>query len=147
MKVVVACSHDQVCGLGHSDHLHVYTVENNAIVKEEKVDTPEQKHGVMPDFVASLDPYVILVEHVGEHGAMKLREKNIEVIQNVTGKPGDAVRAYLDGSLLADDSCGCGHGHDDHHHHHHDGGGCCGGHGHGHGGGHHGHGGGCGCSH
>ena len=133
MKIVVACAHDEVCGLGKSNHLHVYTVENNEIVNEEKVHSPEEKHGHMADFVADLNPDVVIVEHAGEKAVEKFAEKNITFVQNASGKPTDAAKAYLAGTLTADsDEGGCG---------------CHSGGGHGGHGKKHGNGGGCGCSH
>jgi predicted Fe-Mo cluster-binding NifX family protein len=104
---------------GHCSGFAVFSVENDAIIQEERLVPPPGcgcKSSIIPDLAKS-GVNVMLAGNMGPGAASLVTSNGIDLYRGVTGNAKDAVEAFLAGSLTDQDS-GCGHddGHDCSHH-------------------------------
>jgi predicted Fe-Mo cluster-binding NifX family protein len=124
---------------GHTERFKIYDVEDGEVKLATVVNTDGSGHGALADILKKLEVKTLICGGIGEGARRALGEAGIELKAGVEGDADSAVRALLDGTLVASDSANCDHSG----HHHGDGEGC--GNAHRHGGGKgsgHGHGGG-----
>ncbi len=100
LKIAVASDGGKVAGhFGHCESFMIYDVENNKIVKSEKVANPGHRPGFLPNFLADRGVNVIISGGMGGGAVGIFNERNVEVVVGSDGDAEAAVLAYLDGSL------------------------------------------------
>lgn len=116
MKVAVPTRDGHVDDhFGHCDHYTVFTVEENKIVNEETLPSPQGcgcKSGVAK-VLRDLGVEVMLAGSMGDGAKNKLEEQGISVIRGCSGAVGTLMKTYLAGYVL-DSGTGCS----SHEHHH-----------------------------
>src|SRR5690554_8162372 len=114
MKIAVATDNGCVSQhFGHCECFHVFTSENERIIKSQIVANPGHRPGFLPNFLADLGVNVIISGGMGGGAVNIFNGRNIEVIVGARGDAKAAVEAYLQGSLKSTGSV-C------HEHEHHD---------------------------
>ncbi len=86
---------------GHCEYFSVVTVENDAITTEQRVDPPAGC-GCKSSIVATLAEMgvsVMLAGNMGEGAVQVLGNHGIKVYRGCSGKPADAVKQWLAGSV------------------------------------------------
>ena len=117
-KIAVPYDNGEVFGhFGRSVRFLICEIDGKSIVNENvvDVDTPGSGSGVA-DFLARSGVNTVVCSGMGEGARGHLSEHGIEVVTGASGKAVDAVKAYLDGTLVNDPSlihgegrCGCRH--------------------------------------
>ncbi|MBR3358622.1 MAG: FKBP-type peptidyl-prolyl cis-trans isomerase [Solobacterium sp.] len=124
MKVAVTYDNGNVFQhFGRTESFKVYEVENKEIVSSKVVSSNGQGHGALAGVLGGYDVDVLICGGIGGGARAALASCGIEVCAGASGDADEAVKAYLNGTLVpSDETC-------DHHDHHEDGG-CCGHHDH-----------------
>jgi len=109
---------------GGSEYFSIFNVENNAIISEEILPTPEHLTGSYPNFLAEQNITDIVVGGVGGKAIEIFNKFNINVFTGAEVKlPKQIVKDFIAGNLvLTGNSCNHeGDGPESHgaHHHHH----------------------------
>ncbi len=112
-KIAVPAEDGNLCShFGHCRQFIVFTVDNNEIVKENRLEPPEHKPGAFPRWLNSLGVEEVIAGGMGEKAKAIFKHYGTKVHTGVENK---AVRTLvedlLNGRLLT--------GVNDHHHHHH----------------------------
>lgn len=100
---------------GHCDHYTIYSIENNEVVAEENMASPEGcgcKSGVAAE-LQQMGVEIMLAGNMGEGAKNKLEGCNIQVIRGCHGEIREVLDAYLAGKI-SDSGIGCS-AHNDHH--------------------------------
>ena len=126
MKIAVTYDNRSVFQhFGRTESFKVYEVENNEIVSSEVVSSNGQGHGALAGVLSEYNVDVLFCGRIGGGARNALASYGIEVCAGASGSTDEAVKAYLNGTLVpSDESC------DHHDHHHEDGHECCGHHDH-----------------
>lgn len=98
---------------GHTEAFKLYDVENNNVVKEQVVSTNGQGHGALAGFLKNAGADMLICGGIGGGAQNALAEAGIKLYGGVTGNADNAVKAYLNGSLMFDPNVHC-----EHHEHH-----------------------------
>lgn len=116
MKVAVPTRDRRVDDhFGHCDHYTVFTVEDNKIISEETLPSPQGcgcKSGVAK-VLQEIGVKVMLAGSMGDGAKSKLEEQGIAVIRGCSGDVETLMKTYLAGYIL-DSGVGCA-SHDHHH--------------------------------
>ncbi|MDD4127433.1 MAG: NifB/NifX family molybdenum-iron cluster-binding protein [Methanomicrobium sp.] len=102
MKIAVAKENDIVAE--HFGHCHEYAffiVENGQITEKTNLIAPEHAPGVIPKFLNENGANVVLAGGMGQGAINLFNEYGIEVYLGVCGTIDDAIKSYLDGSLVS----------------------------------------------
>ena len=110
---------------GHTEYFKIYTVENNAVIDSEVIETNGHGHGALASFLADKGVNVLICGGIGGGAQSALRMSGIKFYAGVSGSADDAVEDYLNGELDFDPNALCNH----HGSHHHEDGHTCGDHG------------------
>lgn len=125
MKIAVTYENGQVFQhFGHTAQFKVYTVENNAVVSAEVIDTNGSGHGALAGLLSALGVDVLICGGIGGGARTALAQAGIQLFGGVTGSADKAVDNFAAGNLNYDPDAKC-----DHHDHHHGEGHTCGEHG------------------
>lgn len=100
MKIAVASEGEMVAGhFGHCSNFNIYDVEDEEIVKSEKIDNPGHKPGFLPNFLNEKGVSVIISGGMGQGAIDIFDQNNIEVITGANSRAEDAVKSYIKGEL------------------------------------------------
>lgn len=111
MKIAVASEGASVSGhFGHCSDFNIYTAEGGKISGSERVTSPGHDHNLI-EFLAARGVNIIISGGMGAGAREKFDEKGIAIVTGAQGAAGDAAQAYLDGSLVSDDTVCCKHEH------------------------------------
>lgn len=84
---------------GHCPIFLLFTTENGKITKQESLQSPGHKPGVLPNFLADKGAKVIISGGMGGGAVDIFNERDVEVIVGASGEAKPAVEAYLRGEL------------------------------------------------
>ncbi|OIO03325.1 MAG: dinitrogenase iron-molybdenum cofactor biosynthesis protein [Desulfovibrionaceae bacterium CG1_02_65_16] len=97
---------------GHCEGFTVYTVDDaKAVVGQERF-TPPPACGCKSNLIGTLTEMgvsVLIAGNMGEGAAQRLGQAGIKVYRGVSGDVGEAVQAWLDGTLKDRDILCAGH--------------------------------------
>ena len=121
MKVAAAYENGEVFQhFGHTKQFKVYEKEDDKVVLSETVETNEQGHSALADFLHEQAVSTVICGGIGEGAQAALTEQGIELFAGVSGQADEAVEKYIKGELTStgancdhhgeDGSCG---GHED----------------------------------
>ena len=126
MKIAVTYENGQIFQhFGHTEQMKIYTVENNDIVSSEVVSTNGSGHGALAGFLQAQGVEVLICGGIGGGAQMALADADIKLFGGCNGDADQAVRNYLNKTLMYNPNVKCDHhehehGHDCHCGHHHD---------------------------
>ena len=104
---------------GKTELFKIYRIENNAVAATQVVATRGQQHDALVDFLRRHDVTDLICGGLGEGARAANRAAGIAVHPGVCGRADEAVAAFLNGTLAAQQEATCaGHtcsGHCDHH--------------------------------
>ena len=110
MKIAVSYDNENIFQhFGKTENFKIYTIDNNAIISSEVVDTNGTGHEALAQFLKVKGVSVIICGGIGEGATSALSQADITIISGIEGNCDEAVNAYLKGEL---ESKG---GHCDHH--------------------------------
>ncbi len=97
---------------GHTETFKVYEVEDGKVVSSELFGSNGSGHGALATLLNDKGIDVLICGGIGGGAQMALAEAGVELIGGAAGNVDDAVKAYLDGTLMPNPDFQC---------HHHDG--------------------------
>lgn len=99
---------------GHTEQFKLYDVENDAIVKEQVVDTHGQGHGALAGFLKQAAVDILICGGIGGGAKMALAEAGIKLYAGISGNTDEAVKSLIAGNLqqITDATCSHHHGKD-----------------------------------
>lgn len=113
MIIAVASEKDKVTDhFGYCENFNIYEVEDKKIVSSKSVPNPGHKHGFLPNFLGDMGVNVVIAGGMGASALGIFKERGIEVFMGVSGEAHEAVKSYIEGSLVSNDSACM-----EHHHH------------------------------
>ncbi|MDD3407180.1 MAG: NifB/NifX family molybdenum-iron cluster-binding protein [Methanomicrobium sp.] len=102
MKVAVAKEGSIVAEhFGHCHEYALFTVEDGKITEEKTLTAPEHAPGVIPKFLNENGANVVLAGGMGQGAINFFNEFGIDVYIGVCGSIEDAMKKFLDGSLVS----------------------------------------------
>ena len=105
---------------GHTERFKVYDVEDGEVKLATVVNTDGSGHGALADILKKIEVKKLICGGIGEGARRALKDAGIELYAGASGDADEAVRALLDGTLVAKDAATCDHsGHEHHGHEHH----------------------------
>ena len=116
MKIAVTYENGLVFQhFGHTEKFKIYTVENNEVISSQVVDTLGSGHGALAGFLSLNGVNVLICGGIGGGAQNALKEAGIKFFGGVTGGCDDAVKAYLNKTLIFNPDVKCNHhDHGDH---------------------------------
>ena len=134
MKIAVTYENGQIFQhFGHSAQFKVYTVENNAVISSEVVNTNGSGHGALAGFLSTIGANILICGGIGMGAQLALDDAGIDLYVGCAGDADEAVAKLLAGKLphfgqancnhhdhAHGAGCSCGHHHEHEHHHEHD---------------------------
>ena len=126
MKIAVTYENGQIFQhFGHTEQMKIYTVENDEIISSEVVSTNGSGHGALAGFLQAQGVEVLICGGIGGGAQIALADADIKLFGGCSGDADQAVRNYLNKTLMYNPNVKCDHhehehGHDCHCDHHHD---------------------------
>ena len=125
MKIAVTYENGEIFQhFGHTSQFKIYDIENGEIISEEVVSTNGSGHSALSGMLKKLNVNILICGGIGGGAQMALMEANIKLLGGVKGNADEAVKAYLNNTLIYNPNVKC-----DHHDHEHGEGHTCGEHG------------------
>lgn len=126
MKIAIATEGTNVSEhFGRCEDFTIVEIENSEVISKVMINTVGNQHGLLPVFLLSHGAMTVVSGGMGDGAKQNLKSNGMEILTGVSGSVEDAILAFINGSLISDDSGCTGHGHD---HDHGDGGCHCGDH-------------------
>jgi predicted Fe-Mo cluster-binding NifX family protein len=126
MRIAVTYENGQIFQhFGHTAEFKLYDVEDGNITAEQVVPTLGSGHGALAGFLTLNKVDVLTCGGIGGGAQTALASAGIKLFGGVNGNADDAVKSYLDGTLVFNPDVRCSH----HDHEHGEGGHTCGSHG------------------
>ncbi|OCL25160.1 dinitrogenase iron-molybdenum cofactor [Orenia metallireducens] len=107
MKIAIPSQGNTVAGhFGHCPEFTIVEVDNQEVVREERIANPGHKPGFLPKFLHGLEVNVILAGGMGQRAVDLFNQNQIEVVTGASGLVKDVVNSYLANNLeLTDNIC------------------------------------------
>lgn len=106
MKIAIPLTNGVLSShFGHCEAFAIYTIENNAIIKEETINPPVHEPGSHPRFLHELGCSVVIAGGMGMKAQELFCQNDIKVVIGVPDLPlKDLVNTYLQGKLASGDN-------------------------------------------
>lgn len=105
MKIAVASEGKNVTEhFGHCENFNIFEVEEKSIVNVTSIPNPGHRPGFLPNFLHELGTDIIISGGMGGGAIDLFNEKKIVVVTGARGLAEDAVKNYLAGNLISDNS-------------------------------------------
>lgn len=115
MRIAVTYENGQVFQhFGHTEFFKVFEVENNEIIFSEVISSNGQGHGALAGVLGMNRIDVLICGGIGGGAQMALSEAGIELCAGAAGDVDQAVKAYLEGTLV-NTGANCNHHHGEEH--------------------------------
>lgn len=119
MKIAVTYENESIFQhFGHTEKFKIYDVTDNEIVETQVVDTLGSGHGALADFLVINKVDTLICGGIGGGAQNALADAGIKLYGGVSGNADDAVKSFLDGSLLFNPDVKCSHHENEHGEHH-----------------------------
>lgn len=120
MKIAIATENGKVAGhFGHCRSYTIFEVEDNKIVEQTEVESPEHQPGVLPRFLSEMGADYVISGGMGPMAQDLFRKLNIEPVIGASGEVKDVALKLINGELeLGESQCDHESGDHDHDHHH-----------------------------
>jgi predicted Fe-Mo cluster-binding NifX family protein len=93
---------------GHTPEFLIATIEDGKIVSRKVEKSPGHEPGLLPKLMASWGVTHVITGGLGKRALDLFNERNIQVISGVTGTADEALKAFLQGKLVAGENL-CDH--------------------------------------
>jgi len=119
MKIAIPLTDNKLSShFGHCEAFAIFITDQDRIISEEVITSPEHEHGSHPRFLHDLGCNVVIAGGMGIKAQEMLAEKGIKVVSGNPELPlRELVKSYLQGKLSAGVPV-CDHHDSDHEHHH-----------------------------
>ncbi|MDD3165367.1 MAG: NifB/NifX family molybdenum-iron cluster-binding protein [Oscillospiraceae bacterium] len=115
MKIAVTYDNGQIFQhFGHTEQFKLYTVENNAVIASEVVNTNGSGHGALAGFLAVNGVDTLICGGIGGGAQQALAAAGIQLFGGVSGSADGAVAQLIGGTLKFQPDVHCAH-HDHEH--------------------------------
>lgn len=111
MRIAAAYAEDGTIfqHFGHTAAFKIYEAEEGKIRQSQVVSTEGSGHGALAGLLCSLQVDVLICGGIGGGAQNALAEAGIKLLGGVSGSADEAVRAYLEGTLVSDPAVHCQH--------------------------------------
>lgn len=89
---------------GHCESFNIFEVTGKEITSQKSVANPGHRPGFLPNFLNDLGVNIIISGGMGGGAIDIFNSKNIEVVTGARGEAVDAVKDYINGKLVSDNS-------------------------------------------
>jgi len=112
-KIAIPVENDKLCEhFGHAPEFFIYELNNNKIIKKEKMTPPPHEPGTIPKWLNSLGVTVLLAGGIGQGAIDYFNNFNIEVISGCPAiKHSELIKHFMNEELESKNSV-CDHNHD-----------------------------------
>jgi len=109
-RIAIPVEGEMLCAhFGHCEYFYVADMENNVIIKEEKIIPPEHQPGLYPAWVAGNGVSIVIAGGMGEKARELFREQHIDLYIGAEAKePKQLVLDFIKGNLTTG-SNSCNH--------------------------------------
>lgn len=109
-KIAIPVANGQLNGhFGHTQQFYIFNIENNSIVKEEKLTPPPHEPGLYPKWLAEMGVTNVIAGGMGQKAIALFNQNKINVFVGVAIKdPKELVFDFLNGTLETRDNT-CSH--------------------------------------
>ena len=106
-KIAVACENNLISDhFGFCKHFTIYSVEDGKITNVATLKNPGHRPCTLPEYVAANGIHTIITGNMGKAAVDHFKNYGIDVILGAKGDSQEAVKCYLEGSLVSsDDYC------------------------------------------
>lgn len=115
MIIAVPTKENQVDNhFGHCEYYTLFTIENNKVVKQERMDAPQGcgcKSGIAP-ILAEKGVKIMLAGNMGNGAVHVLTQSQIQVVRGCSGNIEELIQKYLDGQIADSGEVCASHGKD-----------------------------------
>jgi predicted Fe-Mo cluster-binding NifX family protein len=109
MRICIPAEGDEVSQhFGHTPEFVIFTVEDGKVVSKEVLRSPGHEPGLIPRLMGENGVDVVITGGLGRRAQGMFDEMGIRVISGVSGSIEDAIRGFLDGTLVAGENL-CDH--------------------------------------
>lgn len=116
MRIAVPYENGQVFQhFGHTSQFKLYDIENQQVTGEQLADASGSGHGALAGFLSGQKADVVICGGIGAGAQEALAQAGIKLYGGVTGDAGEAVRAFLSGTLQYSVNVQCSHHGHEHH--------------------------------
>ncbi len=92
---------------GHTEEFMVYDAEKGNIINRQSVPRAGCGHGALADFLRELKTDVLICGGIGQGAVFALEEAEIKICGGVSGSADEAVKKFLEGSLIHSAEANC----------------------------------------
>jgi predicted Fe-Mo cluster-binding NifX family protein len=109
-KIAIPVANRQLNGhFGHTQQFYIFNIENNSIVKEEKLTPPPHEPGLYPKWLAEMGVTNVIAAGMGQKAIALFNQNKISVFVGVPIKdPKELVLEFINGTLETKDNT-CSH--------------------------------------
>ena len=100
---------------GRTEEFKVYDVDDGVIKSESVVNTNGQGHGALLGVLEDIKADVLICGGIGGGAQNGVMNMGIELYGGIDGDADEAVKAFLEGSLLQNSNANCNHHHEKSH--------------------------------
>jgi len=93
---------------GHTPEFLIVAIEDGKVVSRKVEKSPGHEPGLLPKLMASWGVTHVITGGLGKRALDMFSERNIEVISGVMGTADEALKAFLEGTLVAGENL-CDH--------------------------------------
>ncbi len=114
MRIAVPYEDGQIFQhFGHTSQMKVYDIADGKIIQEQLADASGSGHSALAGFLADLQADTVICGGIGAGAREALAQAGIRLYGGVKGLAGDAIKAFLAGTLeyQADVQCSCSGNH------------------------------------
>ncbi len=89
---------------GRCEKYSFFVVENNKVVSQYEVDSPQHAPNVIPEFLSGEDTDLVITSGIGKKATALFEQYKIKVITGCSGDIGAIIENYLANTLVTGDS-------------------------------------------
>ena len=100
---------------GHTEQFKIYDVSEGKITGEQVIETNGSGHGALAGFLTGMKVDTLICGGIGGGAMAALKNVGIRLFGGVSGEADQAVKAFLEGSLVYQPDVHCDHHGEGHH--------------------------------
>jgi len=105
MRIAIAKDDNRVSGhFGHCEGFQVYEVNGKEVVGSIYLQNPGHKPGFLPKFLSDNDINVVIAGGMGARAQQLFTAESIQVVVGVSGQIEEAIKGYVNGTVVSTNS-------------------------------------------